>query len=128
MAQRAIGPGSFVGASVSATIKALISYTDGNAIILDDLYNQYSIKQEAFQSLSSGFNQITIPSNAAGVFVILPSTNVETMTLKGVTGDTGIAMTRTGWFMLTFHTTPPASFGITNGGAGTVTGTKLLWF
>lgn len=78
-------------------------------------------------TLSSGFNQITVPTAGTvptAATIVPPFGNEQTLTLKGVTGDTGIAL----------HITDPStlalassvtSFGITAG--GTVTGLRIFW-
>jgi len=70
------------------------------------------------QVLASGFNTITVPQLPVpvGVVIIPPSTNTATVTLKGVTGDTGIRLHKTKPYMLTFDSTAvPATFGLTVG-------------
>jgi hypothetical protein len=55
------------------------------------------------KTLASGNNTITVPNTAVtGVTIIPPPANVETITLKGVNGDTGIRL----------HLTDPSSIGI----------------
>jgi hypothetical protein len=78
-------------------------------------------------TLASGANTITVPTNAAGCVIIPPSGNTQTLTLKGVTGDTGIALSKTNPFMLAFDSTPPASFVIT-AGALTTGITAIIFF
>lgn len=55
------------------------------------------------QSFSANtFAAVTIPSGATGVFIEIPSTNTNTVTQKGVTGDTGNIIVTTGgmaWWM-----------------------------
>jgi hypothetical protein len=68
--------------------------------------------------LGSGANTITVPSWAVGVLIQPPSGNTQTLTLKGVTGDTGVAISETGPTLLSF-TTPPSTFVVTAGGATT---------
>jgi hypothetical protein len=43
-------------------------------------------------ALSSGANTITVPSGAIAVTIIPPDDNSVALTLKGVSGDTGIAL------------------------------------
>lgn len=45
--------------------------------------------------LSAGANTITVPDGATGVTIVPRSTNTATLTLKGVSGDTGIALALT---------------------------------
>jgi hypothetical protein len=72
-----------------------------------------SIEQEASNAtspgvievltLASGNNTITVPNDdVTGVTIIPPPANEETITLKGVNGDTGIRL----------HLTDPCSIGI----------------
>lgn len=41
------------------------------------------------------FAAITVPAGTTAILIIPPSTNVGAITLKGVTGDTGIALHKT---------------------------------
>lgn len=43
-------------------------------------------------ALASGANTITPPTSAKAVTIIPPSGNAVTLTLKGVTGDTGVPL------------------------------------
>ena len=57
--------------------------------------NTVSPGQIQILSLVSGANTITLPTGGStpkAVTIIPPAANVETLTLKGVTGDTGVAM------------------------------------
>jgi len=81
--------------------------------------------------LQSGANTITVPSTPAptGVVIQLPSTNTAVTTLKGVTGDTGIALGKTGFFMLCFDPTAvPASFVLTSASTQTGLFTYIQFF
>ena len=79
--------------------------------------------------LQSGANTITIPANSSGVVVKLPSTNTAITTLKGVTGDTGIALGKTGSFMLTWDSTAvPASFVLNSAATQTGLYTQFTFF
>lgn len=51
--------------------------------------------QNQLVTLAAGANTITVPSNAVAVTIIKPTGNTVTLTLKGVTGDTGIALSLT---------------------------------
>lgn len=79
-------------------------------------------------TLAAGFNTITLPTGGStprGATIIPPDDNTETLTLKGVTGDTGIALHKTDPTVITFDTVPPASIGLTAG--GTITGLRIIW-
>lgn len=45
-------------------------------------------------TLSSGNNTITVPSGAVAVTIIPPAGNANALVLKGVNGDTGIAISK----------------------------------
>ena len=53
-------------------------------------------------NLSSGANTLTPPTGTKACTVIPPSGNTVLLTLKGVTGDTGVVL----------HLTDPSSFGL----------------
>lgn len=52
--------------------------------------------------LSSGNNTITVPSSAVGVTIVPPTGSVVALVLKGVNGDTGVAL----------HPSDPSSIGL----------------
>ena len=60
--------------------------------IIADASNLTSAGQTQYLNLVAGFNSITIPSNAQSVTIYPPATNTVAITLKGVTGDTGISL------------------------------------
>lgn len=67
-------------------------------------------------ALASGANTITIPTGTSLIIVQLPVGNAQNVTVKGVTGDTGLPMLITGvamWQPLSSATT----FCLTAGGA-----------
>lgn len=67
-------------------------------------------------TLQSGANTITVPTAPApkGCVIKLPAANTVAITLKGVTGDTGVAIGKTGFIVLSWETSsPPSSFCLT---------------
>lgn len=74
-------------------------------------------------TLVSGNNTITPPANAVGVTIIMPSGNLIVVTLKGVNGDTGIALHLTDPTSLGFNSTNPFVLNC----SGSLTGMKLIW-
>lgn len=74
------------------------------------------------QALASGANTITAPTGAAGCTIIPPAGNTTTMTLKGVSGDTGIALALTSPTSLGLSGV--STFVITTNGPVTV---RLIW-
>lgn len=75
-------------------------------------------------TLAIGANTITPPTGAKGVTILFPAGNLVLVTLKGVTGDTGIVL----------HLTDPTSFGINSAAstfvltaAAELVGVRLIW-
>jgi hypothetical protein len=64
-------------------------------------------------TLASGANTIAVPTWAEFCVIVPPPTNAVALTLKGVTGDTGIPLSLTVPSELAFPATPPASFVVT---------------
>lgn len=75
------------------------------------------------QVLSAGNNTITPPTGATACTIVPPSGNTSLITLKGVNGDTGVAL----------HLTDPSSFGINSAAstfvlnAASQVTVRLLW-
>jgi len=82
-------------------------------------------------SLSAGANTITVPTGATVCVIAGPNavnpipnpTSAVVLTIKGVTGDTGIAISAK-WPTLLSWDTAPATFVIN----ATITATVELWF
>lgn len=72
-------------------------------------------------ALSTGFNTLTRPDNADGVVIFPDPSNTQTLTLKGVTGDTGLALNTKAPSVVTCA----ANVGVTAGGNTTV---AARWF
>lgn len=78
-------------------------------------------------TLASGANTITVPtggSTVACATIVPPESNTQSITLKGVTGDTGVRI----------HNTDPTSLAIDSGvttfcltAGSTVTGLRIIW-
>lgn len=51
-----------------------------------------SVDQSSSVLLTSGYNQISVPTGASGCIIQPPFNNVVPITLKGATGDTGILL------------------------------------
>lgn len=78
------------------------------------------------QTLVSGANTITVPVGATCVSVTIspPSGNTQTLTLKGVTGDTGVALHLTDPSTIALASTV-TTFVLTAG--GTITACRFYW-
>ena len=81
--------------------------------------------------LQSGANTITVPSTPApsGCVIVLPATNTAVTTLKGVSGDTGIAIGKTTTTVLNWDATAvPASFVLNSAATQTALITEITFF
>lgn len=79
-------------------------------------------------TLASGDNTITLPTGGSVVksaTIIPPSGNTQSITIKGVTGDTGLVLSLTEPTTLTFKATPATTFLIVTGGI--ITGLRIVW-
>ena len=79
-------------------------------------------------NLASGANTITPPlggSTPIGVIIVPPAGNAFTITLKGVTGDTGVVLHTTHPTSISLNS-PTATFVLT--ASGIITGVRLIWF
>ncbi len=96
-----------------------LSYQDG-----PDVVTNAAAVPPSTQALTTGPNTVSVPAGAMGVKIKPPPTNGQTITLKGVTGDTGNALSKVEPTTWLFDTIPPATFVLTVGGNVTV---ALVW-
>lgn len=74
-------------------------------------------------ALTTGANTITFPTGYKGATIIMPAGNTTLVTLKGVTGDTGVPL----------HKTDPSSIGLDSSGtsfcltAAADMNVRILW-
>lgn len=115
--------------AVTATRSTTIVYS-GDVVGTETISaasNTVSPGSVEIKTLASGANTITPPtggSTAVSVTIVPPTGNVVTITLKGLTGDTG--------FLL--HPTDPSTFALASGTttfvltcSSTLTGIRLYW-
>lgn len=88
-----------------------------------EVETEESVGATELKDLSSGVNTITVPTGAVGVTIIFPSDNEETILLKRVTGDTGIALDLTAPVSLSLSSVP--SFVLTTGGI--IEAVRFIW-
>ena len=88
--------------------------------------NAASPGQVTYQDLSSGFNQIDVPSGGTPVSVTIvpPTGNTTSITLKGVTGDTGFRLHDTDPSSISLYSSV-TSIGLTTGGA--ISNVRFFW-
>lgn len=78
-------------------------------------------------TLASGANTITAPTGGsvlAGATIVPPANNTQTLTLKGVTGDTGVLLHKTDPTSIALDSSV-TTFCLTAG--NTITGLKIYW-
>lgn len=78
-------------------------------------------------TLANGFNSFTVPTWAVGIIIIPNTSNAVPMTLKGITGDTGIPLSLTGPSLFSLPAVPLTTFGLTSSGAG-ATITQVVFY
>ena len=78
-------------------------------------------------TFASGANTIAIPTWAKGMLIEPNTINAVALTLKGITGDTGVTLSPTTPTLVTFPASPQANFVITAGALFT-TITSITFF
>lgn len=115
--------------AASATRSTTITFSGdvSGAEILNAATNAASPAQIQLLSLASGANTITAPtggSTPTACTIIPPTGNAVSLTVKGVTGDTGIRIHNTDPTTIAIDSSV-ATFCLTAG--NTVTGVRLVW-
>ena len=115
--------------AVTASRTVEITYSGGvtgtEPLVAAD--NLVSPGQVEIRTLSAGANSITVPTAGATTVactVVPPANNSTAITLKGVTGDTGIHLHNTDPTSIALDPTV-TTFVLT--AAGTITGVRLFW-
>lgn len=101
-------------------------------VISDKIYsaaqNAVSPGAITFQTLVGGNNTITVPIvsgfTVKAATIIPPAGNTQSLTLKGVAGDTGIVISNIDPTSIGFETAP-ATFVLNAG--GTIAGLRIIW-
>ena len=75
--------------------------------------------------LASGFNTVSVGDNSTGCILVPPSNNTSTIKIKGVTGDTGVLLSKTKPSVITLDS-GVTNIGITAGGA--IANVQFVWF
>lgn len=115
--------------SVSATRTITIVYTGDVAgtETVSAATNAASPGSVTIHTLASGVNTITVPtggSTPTAATILPPTGNVQTIILKGVTGDTGVGLHLTDPTVIALASST-ATFALTAG--GTITGLRIYW-
>lgn len=103
MASQLAVQGSFAGTSAAINIQSFIT-------VNTPLNGVTTI------ALASGYNSITVPAGSTFALIVLPVGNATSVTLKGPTGDTGIALLPTGVTLIQLANSV-TTIGLTAGGA-----------
>jgi hypothetical protein len=112
----------------SRTIQIQFSGDITTGVIQSALDNIVSPGMEVIQTLALGANTITAPVISGivitGLLIIPPAGNVNLITLKGVAGDTGVALHKTDPTSLSLNTT---FVSLVLNAAATIVGVRLVW-
>lgn len=116
--------------SVNAARTVTINLTGD--VIADKIFsaaqNAVSPGSITIHSLALGDNTIIVPASTGitvkAATIIPPSGNLEAITIKGIAGDTGIAISKTDPTSIAFETAP-AGF-VLNAGAA-IPGLRIVW-
>lgn len=101
-------------------------------VISDKIYsaaqNGVSPGSITLHSLAAGANTITVPLmtgiTVKGATIIPPAGNLQSIILKGVTGDTGVTLSNVDPTSIAFETAP-ANFVLTAGGI--INSLRIIW-
>jgi len=115
--------------AVSAERLTIILFTGDVAATLeyDAAINAASPGQIDIVTLTSGANTVTPPTGGTtplAVTIVPPSGNTALITLKGISGDTGIALHKTDPCTISLNSTT-STFVLT--AASQIAGVRLIW-
>lgn len=115
--------------AITAVRATTISFTgDLTAVVpANAANNALSPGKTDIVTLASGANTITPPtggSTPVACTIIPPAGNLETITLKGVTGDTGVVLHKTDPSTIALNS-PTNTFVLT--ASALITGVRLIW-
>ncbi len=93
-----------------------------------DLLNSPAVQE--LKSLSTGNNAITVPDVedfvTHGLAIVPPELNTTELTLKGINGDTGIALSANRVSVFQFGAAPPVNIVLSV--SDDIDGVRLIWF
>jgi hypothetical protein len=79
--------------------------------------NTSAVAPQSLVFAGAGFVALVIPAGALGLRITPPPTNAQTLTIKGITGDTGIQIAPASPTTLNFTGVAGPAMGIAAGGA-----------
>lgn len=107
-------------------IQASLQSDDGSGSGVDQRIDFTSpVNDSRVVDLSSGANTITLPTGTTAVLIIPPDTNTQTITVKGVSGDTGVRVQPDEPILLAIDQSVTTTFVITTGGA--IAGVRIVF-
>lgn len=109
------------------TVEVIISGDQQWQLELATAQNASSPAQNDIRTLANGANTITPPTGGTspqGVIIIPPAANTTAITLKGISGDTGIGLHLTNPTFISLAS-PTATFVITTGAQ--IAGVRFVW-
>ena len=127
MAVRDLSPTQWTSPGTArVSLNAILTAEGFDALPFDIWISSYSPSNDTTVNLSSGFNALTSPdtTNVRFFCLIPPRGNSTSITLKGVTGDTGLGINPNGFIFLA-PVSGIASVGITTGSA--INGCRVIW-
>ena len=93
-----------------------------------DIVNLNAPASVNYLSLANGDNSITIPALAIGCIILFNSASTTVKKIKGAGADTGIALSKTSWLVLSFTAGAMGSFIINSSAADTGLYTEIVFF
>ena len=116
--------------AVQSTRSTVITLTGGvtGTETINAATNSASPGAITVQTLANGFNSVSVPSTTGvtvtAVTIVPPTGNTTSITLKGITGDTGIALHLTDPTTIAIASSVTA-IGLTAGAE--ITGVRFFW-
>ena len=96
-------------ATGSVAINGAISGLPSGSFVIAPpvISSEASVSEVRTLALSTGNNTVSIPTGASAVIITPPLSNTKTLTFKGVTGDTGLRISRTHPTLIALETLTP---------------------
>lgn len=116
--------------SVSILFTGAVSMTgtyDNNTITMPSLRNANARGERTVISIGAGETSVAVPAGAAGVFIVLPSTNTVVPQLRTSAGVAGLPLHPKGVAFIPLSTGEGAATTILLQAATAITGVTLLW-
>lgn len=121
MANRDLSPSAYVApGTMTLALSIILSAHGDEPIPLDQLISNYSPSIDTTYSFAGSATMValstilpSLDANARAIVIIPPRGNTNAMTLKGVTGDTGVPLHPNGMTVISVPSGGAPSWGIT---------------